>query len=119
MFRTALVVLALSVAPAARADDAADVKKALEAQLELLKKGDVAELKKHFTDRLQGSITDATVKAAAKQAATAKLDEIAAKVTVTDATTGKTAAVTMKSGRKLTTFVRKDGKWLADTIWFK
>jgi len=31
----------------------------------------------------------------------------------------KTAKVKMKNGRTLSTLVETDGKWLADTIWFK
>ena len=31
----------------------------------------------------------------------------------------KTAKITMKNGRTLTTLILTDGKWLADTIWFK
>lgn len=120
MFRAALAfVVAFAVASTARADDTGDIKKELEAQLDLIKKGDVAELKKHFTARLQDSLTADAVKAAAKKAATVTLDDLAAKIEVTEAKGAKTAAVTMKNGRKLTTFVQTDGKWLADTVWFK
>lgn len=31
----------------------------------------------------------------------------------------KTAKVKMKNGRTLTTLIEEDGKWLADTVWFK
>ena len=31
----------------------------------------------------------------------------------------KTAKITMKNGRTLTTLILTDGKWLSDTIWFK
>ena len=38
---------------------------------------------------------------------------------MTEADGVKRAKVTMKNGRTLTTLVLTDGKWLADTIWFK
>ena len=31
----------------------------------------------------------------------------------------KTAKVKMKNGRTLTTLILTDGKWLADTVWFR
>lgn len=120
MFRTALAfVAAFAIASTVRADDALDVRKEIEAQIDLIKKGDTDELKKHFTERLRASVTPDVVKAAAKKAGEIKVDDLAAKIEVNDAKVGKTAAVTMKNGRKLTTFLQKDGKWLADTIWFK
>ena len=120
MFRAVLAfAVAFAVASTARADDTADVKKEIEAQIDLIKKGNVDELKKHFTARLQGSLTPDAVKAAAKKSETVTIDDLAAKIVVTEANGTKSAAVTMKNGRKLTTFVQKDGKWLADTVWFK
>lgn len=121
MSRSILHVLVLSLcflgllAGPAAADDLADAKAAISKQVELIKAGDVAGLKAHFTKRLQDRITEANVKGAQKQTDKITLDELVASVAP-----GKDSLkIKMKNGRTLTTLVKVDGKWLADTIWFK
>jgi hypothetical protein len=110
----AFVVLGL-VATTARADDLSDAKAFIAKQVELIKKSDVAGLKAGFTPRLQDRITEANVKKAQGQAASITIDELVASVAP-----GKdTLKIKMKNGRTLTTLVKVDGKWLADTVWFK
>lgn len=112
----ALCVLFLGVlAMPAAADDLADAKAVIGKQLEQIKGGDVAGLKAGFTKRLQDKITDANVKAAQKEAAKFTLADLVDKV---EPKAGG-IKVKMKNGRSLTTLVKVDGKWLADTVWFK
>jgi ATP-dependent protease HslVU (ClpYQ) ATPase subunit len=121
MFRFAAVVAtaALSVG-AVRADEKAEIRKEVEKQIELIKKGDANKLKDHFTERQRERITGDAVKAAKKTAADANIDDLVDSVTTDKDKEGrKTVKVKMKNGRTLTTFVEVDGKWLADTIWFK
>ena len=110
----AVLVLGVLVVPA-RADDLADAKAFITKQTELLKKGDVAGLKAGFTKRLQDKITDANVKKGQKQLGETTIDDLVASVAA-----GKDSLkIKMKNGRTPTTLVKVDGKWLADTVWFK
>jgi phosphoglucomutase len=109
----ALVVVVLgALGVRAQADDLSDAKAFIAAQVELIKKADVAGLKAGFTTRLQDKITEANVKG---QAASITLDELVA--SVSPANGG--LKIKMKNGRTLTTLVKVNGKWLADTVWFK
>ncbi|HEX8286214.1 MAG TPA: hypothetical protein VF588_22830 [Pyrinomonadaceae bacterium] len=47
------------------------------------------------------------------------IDDLYASAEMGEADGKKTAKVKMKNDRALTTLVETDGKWLADTIWFK
>lgn len=122
MLRTVipLAAVVLLSAGVGRADDKADIRKEVEKQIELIKKGDANKLKEHFTDRLRPRITDDAVRDAKKRAEQVTVDELVHKVAAgKDKDGNKTIQVKMKNGRSLTTFVQSDGKWLADTIWFK
>ncbi len=112
----ALAVLVLGfIAVPARADELADARGFIGKQVELLKKGDVAGLKAGFTARLHDKITEENVKKGQKQIGTMALDELVSSV----ALSGSSLKVKMKNGRTLTTLVKVDGKWAADTVWFK
>lgn len=103
------------VATPARADDLADAKAFITKQVEQIKKGDVAGLKAGFTKRLTDKITDENVKKAQGQVGKMTIDELVASVAA-----GKDSLkIKMKNGRTLTTLVKVDGAWLADTVWFK
>jgi hypothetical protein len=114
LFSFAVLVVGLLVVPA-RADDLADARAFIGKQVEQIKKGDVEGLKAGFTKRLQEKITDVTVKKAQKELGTMTLDDLVASV----AANKDSLKVKMKNGRSLTTLVKVDGKWLADTVWFK
>lgn len=119
----ALAVVA-ACALAGRADDKKDgplsePKKSIEYQIKLLKDGNAEQLKACFTARLQEKITKAAVAEAQKNAGKLTLDDLVKDVTVSEQGGTKRAKITMKNGRTLTTLVLTDGKWLADTIWFK
>jgi hypothetical protein len=109
-----VVVLGLFAAPA-RADDLGDAKAFITRQAEQIKNGDVAGLKDGFTPRLKDKITEANVKKAQAELGKMTIDDLVASVAA-----GKDSLkIKMKNGRTLTTLVKTDGKWLADTIWFK
>jgi len=121
MIKPILRVLALSVLvlgflhARAQADDLADAKAFIAKQVELIKKGDAAALKDGFTKRLQDKITDDRVKKAQGEVGKMTIDDLVASVAP-----GKDSLkIKMKNGRTLTTLVKVDGKWLADTLWFK
>ncbi len=118
--RTRICALALSFVlfsgiSAARADALADAKAFIGAQVELIKKKDVAGLKKTFTDRLADRITADSVKKAADQLKSYTLDDLVASVEAK----GDAVKIKMKDGRSLTTLVKDGGAWKADTVWFK
>ena len=112
----ALSILVLGfLGASARADDLADARTFITKQVELIKKGDAAGLKAGFTKRLQDKITDANVKKAQGQVDKMTIDDLVASVAA-----GKDSLkIKMKNGRTLTTLVKTDGAWLADTVWFK
>jgi hypothetical protein len=112
----ALFALAVLVIPrTAHADDLADAKTFITKQVALIKKGDATALKAGFTRRLQAKVTETNVKKAQGAIAKMTIDELVASVIP-----GKDSLkIKMKNGRSLTTLVKVDGAWLADTIWFK
>ena len=97
--------------------DTRDPKGALAAHLNALQAGDVAGLQAGFTARLRGKVTPELVKAGQAEAKEYTLDELVASVEMSE--DKKTAKLKMKNGRTLTTMILTDGKWLADTIWFR
>ena len=123
MTKIALRLLALSlcllglVASPAAADDLAVAKAAIAKQIDALEQGNDAAVRKHFTPRLRDRITADAVKAARKQLASVTLDELVASAAPGSAK--DSLKIKMKNGRTLTTLVKVDGQWLADTIWFK
>ena len=88
-------------------------------QFELVKEGNTDKLKECFTERLRDRITPEAVEKAKSQASNYTLDDLVASVEMGEAEGKNTAKVMMKNGRTLTTLVQTDGKWLADTVWFK
>ncbi len=111
-----LLLFGLVLTRSAHADSKADAKVVMSKQLETLKKGDLDAIKAGFTSRLQPSIT-------AEKVAKGKKELDKAKYTVDDLVDSvedrkDSIKIKMKGGRTLTTLVKVDGKWLADTIWF-
>lgn len=94
-------------------------KAAIAQQLEQIKAGDVAGLKANMTERVRDKVTPEVVDKAKEQAAKMTIDDLVASVEDGMDGANKTAKITMKNGRTLTTLVQVDGRWLADTIWFK
>jgi hypothetical protein len=94
-------------------------REAISQQFDLLKAGKADELKAWFTDRLKDKITPEAVKAGQKGAAKFTLDDLVHEVAKGEFKGKETAKIKMKNGRTLTTLIKEDGKWLADTIWFK
>lgn len=88
-------------------------------QLELLKAGDVSGLQACLTERQRARVTTEAVDKAKANAASYTLDDLVDKVELGEDSGHKTAKIMMKNGRTLTTLVETDGKWLADTLWFK
>ena len=96
-----------------------DPKGSIAYQFELLKAGDADKLKTCFTDRLRDRITKELVDSAKTEAGRYTMDDLYASAEPGEYEGKKTMKVKMKNGRTLTTLVQTDGKWLADTIWFK
>lgn len=88
-------------------------------QFELVKEGNAEKLKACFTERLRERITTDLVEKGKTQAANYTLDDLVSSVEMNEEAGQKTAKIMMKNGRTLTTLIETDGKWLADTIWFK
>jgi hypothetical protein len=96
-----------------------DPKSSIAYQFELVKAGDAEKLKSCLTPRLRDGLTKEVVDKAKTDAAKYTMDDLYASAEMGEADGKKTAKVKMKNGRTLTTLVETDGKWLADTIWFK
>ena len=96
-----------------------DPKGSIEYQFDLVKAGDHENLKNCFTDRVKGSVTKEVVDKAKTDAAKYTMDDLYASAEDGETDGKKTKKIKMKNGRTLTTLVETDGKWLADTIWFK
>jgi len=111
-----LGLVALGASPAS-ADDLSDARAVIGKQVEALKQGNDAVVRKMFTPRLREKITADSIKAAQKQLGSMTLDDLVASVAPGSAK--DSLKIKMKNGRTLTTLVKVDGQWLADTIWFK
>jgi hypothetical protein len=96
-----------------------DPKSAIAYQFDLIKAGDVEKLKAALTPRVRDGVTKEVVDKAKVDSAQYTIDDLYASAEMGEADGKKTAKVKMKNGRTLTTLIETDGKWLADTIWFK
>ena len=109
------IVLPGMISTPALADDLAAAQAFIGKQTELIKQGDVAGLKAGLTPRHHDKVTDAVVKSAQEEVSKLTVEELVAAVEP-----GKDSLkIKMKNGRALTTLVKVDGSWLADTVWFK
>ena len=111
-----------SAAAAAPAGDLSTPKGSIQHQVNLLNDGKVEELKACFTDRQKDKVTPEAVAKGKEEFAKAKMsiDDMVHKIEEGEADGKKTAKIRMKVGNLvLTTLILTDGKWLADTIWFK
>jgi hypothetical protein len=109
--------------PAAQAtepnENSQDPKDAIAYQLGLLKAGNVEKVKACFTDRLKDDITAKIIEDNKKEIARMTIEDLFASAKINTFDGEKTAKIKMKNGRTLTTLVLINGKWLADTIWFR
>lgn len=97
----------------------ADPKSSIAYQFDLVKAGDADKLKECLTPRVRDEITPEVVEKAKGEAANMTMDDLYADAEMGEEGGKKTAKVKMKNGRTLTTLIEEDGKWLADTVWFK
>lgn len=88
-------------------------------QLALLKAGKTEELKACFTPRLRDKITADAISKGQAEAGSMTLADLFDGMTKGEYQGKETAKIKMKNGRTLTTLILTDGKWLADTIWFR
>jgi hypothetical protein len=96
-----------------------DPKSSIAYQFELVKAGDLEKLKECLTPRVRDELTAEIVEKAKGEAANMTMEDLYASEEMGEADGKKTAKVKMKNDRTLTTLIEEDGKWLADTIWFK
>lgn len=114
-----LVISGLILVTGIFADATAIAREQINIQYALLRKGHADKLRKHFTDRQKGRVTPANVKKAQKEIRNYTLDDLVASATEGEYQGQRTIKIKMKNGRTLTTLVEIDGKWYADTIWFR
>lgn len=89
-------------------------------QFELVKKGDYETLKDCcFTEKAASGLTKEIVDKAKEDASQYTIEDLVNTIEDGEADGKQTAKIMMKNGRTLTTLIKNDGKWLADTIWFK
>lgn len=102
-----------------KSESSNDPKSAIVHQFDLIKAGDFENLKTNLTPRVREGLTKDIVDKAKADSSKYTIEDLYDSVEMGDADGKKTAKVKMKNGRTLTTLVETDGKWLADTIWFK
>jgi hypothetical protein len=89
-------------------------------QFDLIKKGDFETLKTCcFTEKAADNLTKEIVEKAQKDASQYTMEDLVDAIEDGEADGKQTAKIIMKNGKTLTTLIKTDGKWLADTIWFK
>ncbi|WP_339727518.1 tetratricopeptide repeat protein [uncultured Gimesia sp.] len=88
-------------------------------QLQYIQKGDVAAMKPFFTKRVRKRITAESLEMAKQLAASATPEELIHSLQIEGSGDQIRAKIKMKNGRTLTTLVPVEGKWEADTVWFK
>ncbi len=88
-------------------------------QYALLKKGQTAKLREHFTERQKPRVTPENVRKAQKEIKQYTLADLVESAAEGEYQGQRTIKIKMKNGRTLTTLVEIDGKWYADTIWFR
>lgn len=88
-------------------------------QLKYIQKQDVESMKPFFTERVRPLITADALEKAKQQAASATPEALVHSIQIIESGTQIHAKIKMKNGRTLTTLVPVNGKWEADTIWFK
>ncbi len=88
-------------------------------QLQYIQNLDVKSMKPYFTERVRNLITADLLKSARKQAETARPEELVHEIQLEESGDQIQAKIKMKNGRTLTTLIPVNGKWEADTIWFK
>lgn len=88
-------------------------------QLAALKAGDVEKVKAGMSSRVRDEVTPEVVVEAKKEAGKMTIEELYDSAEISSAGGKSAAKIKMKNGRTLTTLVAEDGKWVADTVWFK
>lgn len=117
---TAATVAPTSSAAAAPAGDLSTPRGSIEYQVKLINENKVDELKACFTERQRGNVTEATVAKGKTQLAKLTIEDMVNKIEESEEGGKKIAKIRMKDGNiLLTTLILTDGKWLADTIWYK
>jgi hypothetical protein len=100
-------------------DPLAEPESSLRHQFELLRAGDTERLRDCFTARLHESITEEVVRQGRREAAEYAFEDLWASAEIGQLGGRSTCKVTMQNGRTLTTLILTDGRWLADTVWFR
>jgi hypothetical protein len=121
MTRIGLIVLMVfTLIGSGYSEDAITISKnTLKTQIELMKKGDLENLKACFTERVRDVITLESMKSGLEGVTKYTLDDLVSKVVEGDYNGNRTIKIKMKNGRTLTTLVLIDGKWFSDRVWFK
>ncbi|WP_417385671.1 tetratricopeptide repeat protein [Gimesia sp.] len=91
----------------------------IEKQLQYIRAGDVASMQPYFTERVRKLVTKAALDQAKEQAESATPEDLVHSIEMLDVDGTLHAKIMMKNGRTLTTLIPVNGKWEADTIWFK
>lgn len=88
-------------------------------QFELIKAGDYDKILDCFTEKGKKKITRELVESAKTNSANFTFDDLFGSVEMDNNSNGKFAIVKMKDHRTLTILEWKDGKWIADNVWFR
>ena len=94
-------------------------RKVMQAQIALINLGNADGLKTFFTKRLQDAITKEAVVAAQSEVKKYTVEELVYSLTISEFDGKQIAKIKMKNGRTLTTLVKNNGRWEADTLWFR
>ncbi|MBP7280092.1 MAG: hypothetical protein KBA66_00850 [Leptospiraceae bacterium] len=116
LFISLVLVTIVSV----KAEDATTTaKEIISEQVALLKAADIQKFKTCFTERQKERITKESIKKGQREISNYTIDDLVASTVEGEYNGEKTIKIKMANGRTLTTLVFQNGKWLADTIWFR
>jgi len=121
-----VVVVAAAILPCSvtgcGSDESADVgslRGDVAVQLALLRQGDVKALVETFTEKVRPAITEEYVRSRQPIYAQVTAESLVGPVAVKEVEGVKTADVWTPDGAPLGRFVFVNGRWLADTLWFR
>lgn len=100
-------------------DKMKDPRSSIAYQLELVKAGDIEKLKSCLTSPARENVTKEGVDKAKTNSVNYTVDDLYESAEMGETDGKKTAKIKMKNGRTLTMLVETDGKWLANSVWFK
>jgi hypothetical protein len=114
----AAIGLVWSSAASGQTEDLMPFKQVVSRQITLIMDGDREKLATTLTERLRPEITSMTIMQARAKLQGSNIEELVDLVKLTDTGERKTAVITRRDGKPLTTLIWDHDQWLVDDLWF-